>query len=277
MAVRAPGELTRSRSTRRADPRRIADYLRSHDALVGDIAERGIRRWRRRHNYYLNCLRDVDRNIGTVLDELDALGLASSTIVVLTADHGDMDGAHRLHAKGATAYREQNQRAADRRASGLSGRQALPRGDVAPRHRADAGRLTGASAEKKASITKGLPGKDFSGLLAAPEKSDLDALRDGALYCYNMFAYIDGDFMTKAVDQLAQPDGKERLQAAVKDGSLKVDLAQARRDPRSSSTAAISSRATSRRSSTTGPTSLEALLQLNDVELFDHAARPARA
>jgi arylsulfatase len=27
---------------------------------------------------------------------------------VLTADHGDLDGAHRLHSKGATAYREQN-------------------------------------------------------------------------------------------------------------------------------------------------------------------------
>jgi arylsulfatase len=41
-------------------------------------------------------------------DELDGLGLASNTIIVLTADHGDLDGAHRLHSKGATAYREQN-------------------------------------------------------------------------------------------------------------------------------------------------------------------------
>ena len=38
-------------------------------------------RWRRRHNYYLNCLRDVDRNIATVLAELDAAGLADRTIV----------------------------------------------------------------------------------------------------------------------------------------------------------------------------------------------------
>ena len=27
-----------------------------------------------RHNYYLNCLRDVDRSIVSLLDELDSLG-----------------------------------------------------------------------------------------------------------------------------------------------------------------------------------------------------------
>jgi arylsulfatase len=80
------------------------DFLRSHDALVGEIPNEEPR-WRRRHNYYLNCLRDVDRNIASVLTELDASGLTDRTIVILTADHGDMDGAHRLHAKGAVAYR----------------------------------------------------------------------------------------------------------------------------------------------------------------------------
>ena len=74
------------------------DFLRSHDALVGEIPDEAPR-WRRRHNYYLNCLRDVDRNIATLLDELDAAGLADRTIIVMTADHGDMDGAHLLHAK----------------------------------------------------------------------------------------------------------------------------------------------------------------------------------
>lgn len=66
------------------------DFLRSHDALVGSIPNEETR-WRRRHNYYLNCLRDVDRNIATVLAELDASGLADRTIIILTADHGDLD------------------------------------------------------------------------------------------------------------------------------------------------------------------------------------------
>jgi hypothetical protein len=55
-----------------------------------------------------------------------------------------------------------------------------------------------------------LPGKDLSSLLAASEKASNTAVRDGALYCYNMFAYIDGAFMAKAVAALQQPDGKAR-------------------------------------------------------------------
>jgi arylsulfatase A-like enzyme len=50
-------------------------------------------------------LRDADHNIVAVLAELDAAGLTDKTIIVLTADHGDMDGTHQLHAKGAVAYR----------------------------------------------------------------------------------------------------------------------------------------------------------------------------
>ena len=52
------------------------DFLQSHDGLVGNIANEEWR-WRRRHNYYLNCLQDVDRNITTLLDELEASGMAS--------------------------------------------------------------------------------------------------------------------------------------------------------------------------------------------------------
>ena len=147
-----------------------ADYIRSHDALVGHIPNDDWR-WRRRHNYYLNCLRDADRNIVTLLDELEALGLASNTIVVLTADHGDLDGAHRLHSKGATAYREQNNVplivAHPAYAGGKRCKAVTSHVDLAPTLLT----LAGASAEKKAALTKELPGKDLSPLLAAPAKA----------------------------------------------------------------------------------------------------------
>jgi len=39
-------------------------------------------RWRKRHNFYLNALRDVDRHIVTLLDELEDRGLASNTIII---------------------------------------------------------------------------------------------------------------------------------------------------------------------------------------------------
>jgi len=243
------------------------DYLKSHDALVGNIANEDWR-WRRRHNYYLNCLRDVDRNVMPLLDELDALGLAANTIVVLTADHGDLDGAHRMHSKGATAYREQNNvplivvhpaYAGGRRCKAVTSHL-----DIAPTLVG----LTSASAEKKSSITKELPGRDFSGLLAAPERASRTAVRDGALYCYNMFAYIDGDFMEKVVEVMQQPDGKAKLKASAKEGVLRPDLGK-----RGAIRSVFDGRYRLARYFSPKqhnlPPSVDALFKMNDVELFD--------
>src|SRR6202012_6110917 len=57
-------------------------------------------------NFYLNCLRDVDRSIDLVLDALAASGQADRTVIVVTADHGDMVGSHGLRQKGALVYDE---------------------------------------------------------------------------------------------------------------------------------------------------------------------------
>lgn len=251
----------------RGRPRAHADYLRAHDGLVGHIPNEDWR-WRRRHDYYLNCLRDVDRNIAPLLDELDRLGLGQRTIVVLTADHGDLDGAHRLHSKGATAYREQNNvplivvhpaHAGGRRCKAVTSHL-----DIAPTLIG----LTGASAQKTAAITKGLPGKDFSALLAKPESASATAIRDGALYCYNMFAYIDGDFMQKVVTTMQQPDGKAKVREAAKEGTLRPDLGKRGAirgvfDGRYRFARYFSPKQHNR------PDSLESLFALNDVELFD--------
>jgi arylsulfatase A-like enzyme len=244
-----------------------AEYLRSHDTLVGRIANEDWR-WRERHNYYLNCLRDVDRNIVALLDELDALGLASNTIVVMTADHGDLDGAHRLHAKGATMYREQNNVpliiAHPAHVGGKRCRAVTSHLDIAPTLLS----LTHASAEQKAVIAKDLPGKDFSPLLSAPEKASHTAIRDGSLYCYNMFAYIDGSFMEQVVAMVQQPDGKAKVQAAAKEGTLRPDLNKRGAirgvyDGHYRFARYFSPKQHNR------PASLQALLKLNDVELYD--------
>jgi hypothetical protein len=84
--------------------------------------------------------------------------------------------------------------------------------------------LTNASPEKKAAITRHLRGKDLSSLFSAPETASNTAVRDGALYGYNMFAYIDDAFMEKAVEGLRQPDGKARLKEAAKAGTMRPDL-----------------------------------------------------
>ena len=248
-------------------PAAHTDYMTSHDGLVGNIRNEDWR-WLRRHDYYLNCLRDVDRNINSLLDELDGLGLASNTIVVLTADHGDLDGAHRLHSKGATAYREQNNVPLivvhPAHAGGKRCRAVTSHLDLAPTLVA----LTSAPAEKKAAIVNGLPGRDFSGVLEKPQEASHTAVRDASLYCYNMFAYIDGDFMRKVVAMLQKPDGKAKLKEAAESGELRPDVMKrgairAVFDGRYRLARYFSPKQHNR------PTSVEALFKLNDVELFD--------
>jgi hypothetical protein len=131
--------------------------------------------------------------------------------------------------------------------------------------------LTGAtdvSREKRAAIARHLPGKDFSSLLATPEKASATAIRDGALYCYNMFAYIDGAFMERAVATLQQSDGKAKLKEAAKAGTMRPDLnkrgaIRALFDGRYRFARYFSPRQHNR------PTTVEALFKLNDVELYD--------
>ena len=62
--------------------------------------------WLEGVNFYLNCLRDVDRHIDVVLDALEASGEADRTVVIFTADHGDLVGSHGLRQKGNLVYDE---------------------------------------------------------------------------------------------------------------------------------------------------------------------------
>jgi arylsulfatase len=249
-------------------PAAHTDLTMGNDAFTGPIPVEDTWRWRKRHNFYLNGLRDVDRHIMTVLDELEDRGLASNTIVILTSDHGELGGAHQLTGKGATSYREQNN------VPLIVAHPAFPGGkrckavtshlDIAPTLIA----LTNANPEKKAAITQPLPGKDFSPLFAAPEKARLDAVRDGQLYCFNMFTGLDGNFLMKARDLL-----KEGGPAKLKEAGLRPDLTKRGAirsvfDGRYQFTRYFSPKQHNR------PTSIEELFELNDVELFDHQNDP---
>ena len=244
------------------------DFLLSHDAMVGTIPNEELR-WRRRHNYYLNCIRDVDRNIATVLAELDASGLADRTIVILTADHGDMDGAHQLHAKGAVSYREQNNVpfivVHPAHAGGKQCKAVTSHVDIAPTLLA----FSGAAPERRGAILKGLPGKDISPLLRAPERANVTAIRDGALFNYNMFAYLDGDFLLKAI-AFIQKGGKpnEVKAAGIVPDMMKRGAVRSVYDGRYVFARYFSPKQHNR------PTTIEELYRVNDVELYDLQADP---
>jgi len=53
---------------------------------------------------YYAAVSEVDHGIGTILDELERLGLADDTIVVFTSDHGEMMSAHGAWTKGQQGY-----------------------------------------------------------------------------------------------------------------------------------------------------------------------------
>src|SRR5262249_53570530 len=74
--------------------------------------------------------------------------------------------------------------------------------------------LTGVAADKRAAIVRGLPGKDLSSLLGAPDRAGIDAVRDGAPFNYNMFAYLDGDFLYKAGEYMQKGGKPDQLKGA---------------------------------------------------------------
>jgi arylsulfatase len=243
------------------------EFLRAHDAMIGNIPDEAAR-WRRRHNYYLNCVRDVDRNLSAVLAELDASGLAGRTIVVFTSDHGDMDGAHKLHAKGGLAYREQNnvplivvhpERPGGRHCNAVTSHV-----DLAPTLLA----LAGGAAKAPAAASK-LPGRDFSSLLAAPEKAAPDAIRDGVLFSFNMFAYLDGEFLERGVAHLQKGGNPRDLAASgVRPDMMKRGAMRSVHDGRYTFARYFAPKQHNR------PASIEELYRLNDVELYDTRADP---
>ncbi|MBD9413962.1 sulfatase-like hydrolase/transferase [Pseudomonas sp. PDM16] len=74
--------------------------------VYGRLDPKDEQAWQGLQSYYLNCVRDVDQSIEQVLQALESSGLADDTIVILTADHGEMAGAHQLRQKGPHMYKE---------------------------------------------------------------------------------------------------------------------------------------------------------------------------
>lgn len=176
-------------------PKAHAMYSAAHEALIGKIRfdDATVRNYQ---NYYFNCIRDCDQHVERLLDELDNLGIADKTIVVLTSDHGDLAGYHQMIDKGANTYRQQNhvpmivRHPAFR--GGKSCRALTSHIDVAPTLVA----FTGVSPDTRANITgPDIKGSSFAHLLARPERAELNAIREAALFNYAMLLYYDSEWM----------------------------------------------------------------------------------
>ena len=176
-------------------PKAHWEFYKGTIDIVGEIPIERKDMWHTYENFYLNLLRENDRCIGQVLDALDDLNLWENTVVVFTSDHGELCGAHGgLRNKGPVAY-EQNVHVpmivVHPNVKGGQTTQALTSHiDVLPTLVG----LTGATKEVADKITKDLPGRDFSTILANPSSAPLNAVRPGVLFNYVGLSTIDANF-----------------------------------------------------------------------------------
>ena len=86
-------------------PRALAEYNTGWSGVLGYIPTDRPDMWQVFNDYYLNMIRDTDPSLQLLEDGLDELNLWQDTVVIFTADHGEMDGDHGgLRGKGPFCY-----------------------------------------------------------------------------------------------------------------------------------------------------------------------------
>ncbi len=246
-------------------PRAHGEFDKIWDHILGNVPLEDAR-WRRFNNYYINCIRNVDQQIDAVLKELDSLGLAESTIVVFTSDHGEAAGSHGLRGKGPFTYAETNHLPfyivhPDVK-GGQTCRSLSSHIDLAPTLLS----LAGVRPDQAGDIAgRQLPGRDLSQALTNPGSRPVDAVRSATLFTYSGLASNDSSVFAFAAKAVAA--GKDPKVEAKKEG-FKPDLKK-RRTVRS----AFDGRYRFSRSCApidrNSPKTIDELYKWNDVELYD--------
>lgn len=87
-------------------PYGVRSYKELTDQTYGRIPDARTDLWLKHRNYLVNCMRLADAQFTRVLAALDRLDLWRDTVVILTEDHGEMNGAHRMTQKGGIPFDE---------------------------------------------------------------------------------------------------------------------------------------------------------------------------
>ncbi len=249
--------------TEKGRPRAHYEGVRTNNAFLGAIPD-SREHWKRFQDYYFNCIANVDAKIDQLLTELDNLGLTNNTIVVFTADHGEMRGAHGMRNKGQNAYEENNHVpfiiVHPEIKGGQKCRAVTTHVDVVPTVIG----LASAPEEKKSAIIKDLVGKDFSPLLASPAEAGMNDLRLGALFAFSMLASLDADFWVKILDYMHSGGDMSKI----KEQGFMMDLSKRCHlrsifDGRYKFSRYFSPKQHNR------PETLKQILEYNDIEMFD--------
>jgi arylsulfatase len=180
-------------------PPALAEYHKGWAGSLGFIPTDRPDMWSHFYNYYLNLIRDNDRGLRLLVDAMDDLDLWKNTVVVLTADHGEMAGSHGgLRGKGPFAY-ELNSHIPllithPVHAGGKTVTALTSHLDLLPTFVG----MTGLPEARRQAAVRGLPGRDFSELLGNPQSADIHANRPGVLFNYVGLQTIDGNYLLAA-------------------------------------------------------------------------------
>ncbi len=242
-------------------PGALDEYRKGWDGWSGTIPADRTDMWTIFYNYYLNTIQDNERNVKQVVDVFNEMDLWRDTVIVFTADHGEMGGSHGgLKGKGPFVY-EQNAHvpmivAHPTGPSGATCTALTSHLDLVPTFVG----LTGLPETQRPANVKALPGHDFSGLLAKPQEAKHDAIRPGVLFNYLGLATVDAKYLQSVMDSqmlnTAQPPisqanlTKRGLVSFAFDGRFKFGRYYA---PNAFNT----------------PLTLEEILKNNDAQLFD--------
>ena len=249
-------------------PRAHLSYLIGWSGFLGEIPVDATAMWNTYYNYYLNLIRDNDRNLKAVIDTLSALDLWDNTVVMRTADHGELGGSHGgLRGKGPLPYEQECHVPAvivhPEHPGGRQCRALTSHIDLIPTLIG----LTNAEQRHRDAALAGLPGRDFTRLLKTPDTAAPDAVREAVLFNYVGLQTVDSLYMIRVCRDIAhgrfappfseaKPDMTRRgFISFVFDGRYKFARYYA---PDNFNT----------------PETLEALLANNEIELFDLKTDP---
>jgi arylsulfatase len=267
-------------------PQAVRDYKRLCDMYYGRIPMERRDMWHNHVNYYLNCILDVDRHIGVVLDALEASGLADDTIVIFTSDHGEQGGAHHLRQKGGVAFKESvnvplviaDPRHPDAIRSDAVGSHL----DLVPTILA----FAGLSEDEQRERYPHLKGRDLSGVVRDPAsagpRGSGAAPGAGSLLTYDMIATIDAEWFmrnaTKVFDAAAAAAGQEFHRGMEAFEGLVEEIGVPNLDAREMFRGVFDGRYKLVRYFGLGhyhlPTDVQQLLTENDVALYDLRSDP---
>lgn len=228
--------------------------------------------WKGLQSYYLNCVRDVDQSIEQVLLALEDSGLADDTIVILTADHGEMAGAHQLRQKGPHMYRENTRvnfivRHPDVR-QGFTSEALGSTVDIAP----TVLELAGVDAVIRAERYPQLAGVSLADSLGGADRRSARDER-GHLFDYGVVMYLDPEFTESVMRHADQVTPWAILRESLRQGQLGPSL-----DNRALFRGIHDGRYKFARyfapSDHHTPAGFDDLLARNDLELYDTQADP---